>query len=67
MQYMYSVFIKYMYTSIKPFPNFLNMSGLNGVDICDVTLTSVRGAGGGGTLLRQYVIGCDGLKRLNLG
>ena len=48
MQYMYSVFIKYMYTSIKPFPNFLNMSGLNGVDICDVTLTSVRGAGGGG-------------------
>ena len=38
MQYMYSVFIKYMYTCIKLFPNFLNLSGVSGVDICDVTL-----------------------------
>ena len=47
---MCSVFIKYMYTCTKPFSNFQNLSGVNGVDICDVTFTA-----GGGTLLWQYV------------
>ena len=44
MQYMDSVFIKYMYTCNKLFPNLWNLSGVNRVDICDVTFT---GAGGG--------------------
>ena len=32
-----------MYTCTKPFPNFLNLSGVNGLDIRDVSFT-----GGGG-------------------
>ena len=36
-----------MYTYIKPFINFLNLSRLNGVDIYDVTFT---GRGGGALL-----------------
>ena len=39
MQYMHSLFIKYMETCTKSFPIFLNPSGVNGVDICDVTFT----------------------------
>ena len=54
---MCSVFIKYMYTCTKPFSNFQNLSGVNGVDICDVTFTAGGGAhycdnmwpGGGGS------------------
>ena len=46
MQYMHSVFIKYIYTCAKAFPNFLNLIGVNGVDICDVPFTGV-GRGGG--------------------
>ena len=46
MQYMHSVFIKYMYICTKSFPNFLNLSGVNGVDICDVTFKGVERGGG---------------------
>ena len=64
MQYMDSVFIKYMYTCNKLFPNLWNLSGVNRVDICDVTFT---GAGGGGTLLGKYVTReAGGLKWLNM-
>ena len=30
MHYMYSVFIEYMYTCTESFPNFLNLSLVNG-------------------------------------
>ena len=45
MQYMHSVFIKYMYTCTKPFPNFKTLSGVN---ICDVTFKE-----GGGYVTRS--------------
>ena len=45
MQYAYSVFIEYMYNWTKPLPNFKNLSGLNGADICDITFTEGRGGG----------------------
>ena len=36
-----------MYTRTKPFPNFINLSGVNMVNICDVTFI---GGGGGGVV-----------------
>ena len=42
---MHSVFIKYsMYMCTEPFLNFLNLSGVNGVDICGVAFTGGTGA-----------------------
>ena len=42
---MHSVFIKYVYTCTKPFSNFLNLSGVNGVNIFDVSFTRWPGGG----------------------
>ena len=56
MYVIYAVFIKYMYTCMKPFPNFQKLNGVNRVDIFDVTFTGREGGGGGGSKKVKSVV-----------